>query len=112
VDVSTPLDALQVIVNEYLPGQGINAHVDDPVKFGAWVITVSLGSACEMEFASKKTGAKFRATLPPRSMYAMTGESRYQWTHAIAGRKTDPSPAGSHRVPRSTRGSITFRAKA
>lgn len=105
--VSLPAAAedLQVIVNEYVPGQGIRAHVDDPSKFGEWVVTVSLGSGCEMEFARKEE--KYRVRLEPRSVYVMTGESRYKWTHAIAGRKTDPGPP---RIPRTTRVSVTFRA--
>lgn len=45
--------------------------------------------------------------LPPRSLLLLTGASRYDWTHAIAQRKTDLVD-GEVR-PRSTRTSLTFR---
>jgi hypothetical protein len=44
---------LQVIINEYKPVQGIGEHIDDPKKFGNWII--SLNSGCEIVFANKKT---------------------------------------------------------
>lgn len=99
---------LQVIVNEYVPGQGISAHIDDPRQFGEWVITVSLGSACEMLFERKKNSEKHAVVLAPRSAYAMTGESRFLWTHAIPARKSDV--VNGKRVTRETRVSVTFRA--
>jgi alkylated DNA repair dioxygenase AlkB len=40
----------QVIANEYLPGQGISAHVDCVPCFEDTIISVSLLSACEMIF--------------------------------------------------------------
>jgi len=99
---------LQVIVNEYIPGQGISAHVDDPRQFGDWVITVSLGSACQMDFKKQKSEEKCSIMLPPRSAYIMTGESRYKWTHSIPARKSDL--VDGVRVPRGKRISVTFRA--
>jgi len=108
-DLAAAPGELQVIVNEYLPGQGIAAHIDDRQQFGDWVVAVSLGGACEMEFVSRRTGDKHRVRLAPRSMYAMTGDSRHRWTHAIAARKSDPAPGGG-RVARATRVSITFRS--
>jgi len=100
--------SLQVIVNEYVPGQGISAHVDDPQQFGDWVITVSLGSACQMDFKKQKSEEKHSIMLPPRSAYIMTGESRYKWTHSIPARKSDL--VDGKRVQRGKRVSVTFRA--
>lgn len=97
---------LQVIVNEYVPGQGIRAHVDDPKQFGDWVITVSLGSTCQMDF--EKTDEKYSIILQPRSAYVMTGESRFKWTHSIPMRKSDMIK--DKKVKRETRVSITFRS--
>ena len=42
----------QVIINEYLPGQGIRPHVDHPQHFGPTVVSISLGSSAIMRFTS------------------------------------------------------------
>jgi alkylated DNA repair dioxygenase AlkB len=96
----------QVIVNEYLPGQGISAHTDCVPCFGPEVAAVSLGSACTMEFAHD--GLRVDVPLAARSLCLMTGPARYEWRHAIAARKSDPSPGGG-RTPRGRRVSVTFR---
>ncbi|MEU9114382.1 alpha-ketoglutarate-dependent dioxygenase AlkB [Streptomyces sp. NPDC048483] len=98
----------QVIVNEYLPGQGISAHVDCVPCFGPVVAAVSLGSGCVMDFSDPGTGTKAGAPLAPGSLCVMTGPARFTWRHAIAARKSDPGPAGG-RVPRGRRVSVTFR---
>jgi alkylated DNA repair dioxygenase AlkB len=96
----------QVIVNEYLPGQGISAHTDCVPCFGPEVAAVSLGSACTMEFSHG--AARVEVPLAARSLCVMTGPARYEWRHAIAARKSDPAPDGA-RVPRARRVSVTFR---
>lgn len=93
----------QMIVNEYLPGQGISAHIDCEPCFTSTIATVSLGSQCEMEFVSRKTGEKKQLLLWPGSALVMTGEARYDWTHAIPFRKSDRG------IPRQRRVSLTFR---
>ncbi|MFJ9419624.1 alpha-ketoglutarate-dependent dioxygenase AlkB [Streptomyces sp. NPDC101227] len=98
----------QVIVNEYLPGQGISAHVDCVPCFGPVVAAVSLGSRCVMDFSDPGTGTKVAVPLAPGSLCVMTGPARLTWRHAIAARKSDPGPAGG-RVPRGRRVSVTFR---
>ncbi|MEV2279114.1 alpha-ketoglutarate-dependent dioxygenase AlkB [Nocardiopsis sp. NPDC049922] len=103
----TDREADQVIVNEYLPGQGISAHVDCVPCFGPVVAAVSLGSACLMDFIDPDDGTKLAVPLAPGSLLVMTGPARYTWRHAIAARKSDPGPAG--RVPRGRRVSVTFR---
>jgi alkylated DNA repair dioxygenase AlkB len=91
----------QCIVNEYLPGQGIAAHVDSPHAFGPTIISVSLGSAVDMDFVY---GIHVRSlSLPGRSAIVLTKEARYEWTHAIARRHVD------HGVARGRRVSLTFR---
>jgi len=99
---------LQLIVNEYTAGQGIRAHIDDPKQFGDWVITISLGSTCQMDFEKKQTNEKYSIILPTRSAYVLTGESRFNWTHSIPMRKSDIIQ--DKRVKRETRVSITFRS--
>ncbi len=91
----------QMIVNEYLPGQGIAAHVDSVHAFADGVASVSLGSPVTMEFARR--GVKKETTLPTRSAIVLHGHARYGWTHAIPARKMD------HGVPRTRRVSLTFR---
>lgn len=103
VDIST----LQIIVNEYLPGQGIHHHVDDPVKFGEWIVGVNLGSNVMMEFKNKTTGEITKQYLHRRSIYEMKDDARYNYSHSILGKKTDSYRGFIHH--RSRRVSITFR---
>jgi alkylated DNA repair dioxygenase AlkB len=97
----------QVIVNEYLPGQGIAAHVDRPDCFGDTVAGLSLGAACLMRFGHPATGAVADLLLEPRSLFVLRGEARYRWRHGIAARRSDM--VGGRRLPRGRRVSITFR---
>jgi alkylated DNA repair dioxygenase AlkB len=97
----------QVIVNEYLPGQGISAHIDCVPCFGPAVAAVSLLSAYTMDFTSPERTDLVPVRLQPGSLSVMTGPARYTWRHAIAARKSDPTPNG--RVLRGRRVSITFR---
>jgi alkylated DNA repair dioxygenase AlkB len=96
----------QIIVNEYLPGQGISAHTDCVPCFGPAVAAVSLGSACTMDFTSPDLD-RVPIWLQPGSLCVMTGPARYTWRHAIPARKSDPTPHG--RVQRGRRVSVTFR---
>jgi alkylated DNA repair dioxygenase AlkB/RimJ/RimL family protein N-acetyltransferase/SAM-dependent methyltransferase len=91
----------QVIINEYIPGQGISAHIDNPNLFGPVVESLSLGSDIIMNF--EKGAYKHDALLHRRSMARLTGDSRYEWKHGIASRKSDNG------VKRGTRVSITYR---
>ena len=97
----------QVIVNEYLPGQGIAAHVDCEPCFGPVIASISLGSAAVMEFTALATGGRQAVMLKPGSLVVLSGDARYAWKHGIPARKTDPGPYG--RVPRARRVSLTFR---
>jgi alkylated DNA repair dioxygenase AlkB len=60
-----PYVADQLIVSEYMPGQGIRPHVDAPV-FADVIVVVSLGSQCIMEFTGAGT-RKEEVLLEPRS---------------------------------------------
>ncbi|WP_021592153.1 alpha-ketoglutarate-dependent dioxygenase AlkB [Actinomadura welshii] len=97
----------QVIVNEYLPGQGISAHVDRVPAFGPVVASVSLLSGCVMEFTHPQDKTCVPVRLEPGSLCVMTGPARFTWRHAIPARKSDPGPDG--RVPRGRRVSVTLR---
>ncbi|PYB76915.1 alpha-ketoglutarate-dependent dioxygenase AlkB [Rhizobium wuzhouense] len=97
----------QVIANEYLPGQGISAHVDCQPCFGDVIVSMSLLSPCEMQFGCVATGERRAAILPPRSLLVLEGVARHDWTHAIPARRSDI--IDGVRVMRGRRVSLTFR---
>ncbi len=95
----------QAIVNEYLPGQDISAHVDCVPCFGHTIASLSLGSGAIMQFTNN--GEKQEIYLEPRSLIVLSGEARYQWKHAIPARKSDM--VGDFKIGRNLRLSLTFR---
>jgi alkylated DNA repair dioxygenase AlkB len=97
----------QLIVNEYEPGQGIASHIDCQPCFGNTIISISLGSACIMNFINKYTKEKIEVFLEPRSLVVLKEEARYTWTHGIIGRKTDVF--NGKKYEREVRTSLTFR---
>jgi alkylated DNA repair dioxygenase AlkB len=97
----------QAIVNEYQPGQGISSHVDCEPCFDGNIASVSLGSACVMNFTSRATGEVVPVLLEPGSVVVLTGEARYGWMHGIPARKTDSFEGRT--FTRSRRVSLTFR---
>lgn len=97
----------QVIVNEYLPGQGIAAHVDCRPCFGDVIASLSLGSACVMRLQEVGGDGRLDLALPPRSLVTLRGPARHGWTHAIPARKSDL--IDGTRIRRGRRVSLTFR---
>ena len=97
----------RVLINEYLPGQGIAAHVDYHPRFGDEVAMVSLLDSYPMRFA--RGDQVYEKWLERRSACVISGSSRYEWTHEIARRMSDPV-AGGRRM-RGRRLSITFRKR-
>ena len=95
----------QVIVNEYEPGQGIATHIDHR-GFGPTVCTISLLDDWEMDF-SENWDDKNPALLRRGSCVLLSGESRSEWQHGIAPRKTEKT--GNGRRDRKRRLSLTFR---
>jgi alkylated DNA repair dioxygenase AlkB len=102
-----PRVADQVIVNEYEPGQGIAPHVDCVPCFADTIASLTLGSGCLMEFSHLKTREKVPRFLAPCSLVVLSGEARYDWRHAIPGRKTDTHEGRT--LARGRRVSLTFR---
>jgi len=96
----------QAIINEYLPGQGISAHVDCVPCFGEEIASLNLGSACVMEFTHPHN-AKQTKVLEPCSLFVISGSARYEWQHCIPARKSDV--IGGVKINRARRVSITFR---
>lgn len=104
----------QVIVNEYKPGQGIASHIDCEPCFEDAIASLSLGSACIMEFKNKADkNQKVLTWLAPRSLVVLTGDkrlklgARYEWKHGIPPRKSDTWEGVKY--PRGRRVSLTFR---
>ncbi|MBI4446899.1 MAG: alpha-ketoglutarate-dependent dioxygenase AlkB [Acidobacteria bacterium] len=97
----------QLIINEYLPGQGILGHVDCIPCFSDTIVSISLGSSCVMVFTHRRTGVQEPVLLEPRSLVVLKGEARYQWKHGIPARKTDDYNA--RKIARGRRISLTFR---
>ena len=91
----------QVIINEYLPGQGIAAHIDCVPCFKNKIVSLSLLSPVIMEFS--KGFDKFELELEPRSLLILDGIARYEWYHCIPARKVDYGVARERRI------SLTFR---
>ena len=101
INSDIPLEKLQVIVNEYMPGQGISQHIDDVKQFGDWIISISLGSAVNINFT--KGDIVERVYVEGGSLYEMKDDARYKWKHSIPARKSD------NNIDRTTRISLTFR---
>lgn len=97
----------QLIVNEYIPGQGIAPHIDQPQAFGPEVVMVSLGSPVCMDFCDRRRGQTYTHLLQPRSVTLIRGDARYKWTHSIAKRKIDVYQG--QEIVRSRRVSLTLR---
>jgi alkylated DNA repair dioxygenase AlkB len=103
--------ARQVILNLYPPGQGISPHIDLPNRYADGIIGVSLLGGCTMVF--ERDGERYDVYLPERTVYVLTGEARWEWSHGIEGRLEDKVRGkGEEEVEtrlRSTRVSVTFR---
>lgn len=97
----------QVIANEYIPGQGINAHVDCVPCFDDTIASISLLSTCEMVFRELRGSAICGVLLQPRSGVLLRDAGRYGWTHEIPARKSDV--VNGVKTARGRRISLTFR---
>jgi alkylated DNA repair dioxygenase AlkB len=95
----------QVIINEYLPGQGIAPHIDCEPCFEDTICSLSLGSSCMMEFL--KDLSKSSLMLEPCSLLVLSGDARYKWMHGISARKSDHY--NGNKFWRERRVSLTFR---
>jgi alkylated DNA repair dioxygenase AlkB len=76
--------ALQAaLLIRYDPGAGIGWHRDRP-HYGE-VVGLSLGAPCIMRLRRRtETGFERKnVPLPPRSLYRLSGEVRWDWEHSI-----------------------------
>jgi alkylated DNA repair dioxygenase AlkB len=96
----------QMLVNEYLPGQGIALHRDyEP--FDRTVVSISLLSSCVMDLRRVKDNRRESILLEPLSLLSLSDGARYEWEHGIARRKNDRWKGAL--IPRVRRISVTFR---
>jgi alkylated DNA repair dioxygenase AlkB len=72
-----------VLINEYLPGQGIMAHKDGPLYLN-WAVILSLGSGADFEFLLHP-GADPEQTLylERRSVLIFSDELYTNWLHRV-----------------------------
>jgi alkylated DNA repair dioxygenase AlkB len=106
-DGHLPVMPDQLIVNEYLPGQGISTHVDCVPCFGPVICSVSLASQCVMIFSSVMGDQSESLLLERGSLLVLSGDARYKWRHAIPARKADKF--SGEVLARGRRVSLTFR---
>ena len=93
----------QVIVNEYVPGQGITPHIDCKPCFRNTIVTVSLVSVYTMDFYSTTAEDMRSHDLELGSALVFSNEARFEWKHGIKARKADKGRRRGRRV------SLTFR---
>lgn len=82
------LEFSQIIVNRYLPGEGITAHIDWKA-FGPIIGCFTLGASAPIEFTKEATKQSFILQTEPRSLYIMSGDSRTSWKHGMKSGNKD-----------------------
>ena len=98
----------QVIINEYMPGQGITNHIDCPPCFSDTIASLSLGSQCVMNFTNKNDDKEVVPyLLDISSIVILKEDARYSWLHGIKLAKSDNY--FGHKIKRERRVSLTFR---
>lgn len=94
----------QCIINNYVKNQGISKHID--VKdYGNVIGCYTTGSGATMRFRLGKE--KVDIYTKPNSLYIMSGDARYKWTHEMPSNLSDL--VDGKRIKRGRRISITFR---
>ncbi|GAA5833877.1 hypothetical protein JCM5353_003080 [Sporobolomyces roseus] len=109
----------QCIMNLYREGEGISPHVDLPERYTDGIVGISLLSSTVMDFVpvegedggdqsgggGEKEKNSHSVRLRPGSVYVLSGDARYRYTHGIAYRNEDvattltPLPIGSQIGP-------------
>jgi alkylated DNA repair dioxygenase AlkB len=85
----------QVIINEYLPGQGISPHIDHIKLFGDCIASLTIGSEATIKFELNKLVKTVKPI--PGSLYIMTHDARWKWKHSLRN------------TSKKTRYSVTYR---
>jgi alkylated DNA repair dioxygenase AlkB len=90
----------EILVNEYKPENHLRFHFDHRHSFKECIFGVSLISDCVLSFQHDRTLKIIDVLVPARSLYLMTGDSRYMYKHGMR-----PNTLSADR-----RISLTFRA--
>jgi alkylated DNA repair dioxygenase AlkB len=90
----------QLIINEYIPGNGISKHIDSNI-FDNIICSLSLHDEYPIIFRNNNIFK--RIYLPRKSLLIIKDDARYKWTHEIPSRKKDNNKI------RLTRWSLTYR---
>lgn len=98
-----PLPFNQCIVNSYLSGQGISKHIDT-LSYGPIIGCFTISHGASMIFRKDSIIEQY---VKPNSLYIMSGDARYKWTHEMPSRKSDI--VNHKKIKRGRRISITFR---
>lgn len=80
-----PAHFVQGLLIRYDPGAGIGWHRDRP-QYGE-VMGLSLGAPAVLRLRRRLRGGGFErrsVELPPRSLYLLSGDVRWEWEHSIA----------------------------
>ncbi len=101
----------------YPPGAGFYHHFDSRHRWGEVIVGITLGQSGVIYFVPKDGQElmlppgkdSIRVTLPRRSIYVMSGASRYDWKHGIV--KQQPSNPPPFWNESNMRISLTFRSK-
>jgi alkylated DNA repair dioxygenase AlkB len=108
----------QVIINRYMPGEGMGAHIDRVNLFKEKIFSIGLGGSCKMIFKKPlyvySSEDEYVYQLVPKTLLIMEGDARYKYTHEIPAARFDYYrvsllTAKRKRVARTTRYLITFR---
>jgi len=85
----------------------ITQHIDSPLLSGGTVIVISFNSPVVVNFYSQRKveQEQHKIFVPPKSMYAISEEARYDWSHAIL---KDENTYNSVKFKRGTRYAVLF----
>ena len=85
----------QCIVNKYEVGEKIGAHIDS-LAFGRVVGCFTLKGGATMRF--KRDDHRFDIYVEPNSLYIMSGDARYKWTHEMLPNKSKLRVSLTYRI--------------
>ena len=90
-----------MLLNEYQPGQGIDAHRDGPL-YAPRVAILSLCSHCAFEFLRNDAArdAVCSLLLPPRGVLVFSDDAYHELLHTVPAVAADdaPPPPGVERI--------------
>lgn len=93
-----------ICINEYFPGQGIDAHIDNK-QSGKIITILGLGSHTFLNFTFQKQ--RETVYFPARCLLQMKDEIREKWHHSITPLHFDI--VNGEKLPRKVRYSVVFR---